>query len=76
MFGATDDMPPIDVVYVAPGSSLHMSVVPQGQAQPRARDDAPTSRAARPPLNFDVCYVTRLQGERLAPGQTLAPTIR
>ncbi len=58
VFGATEDMPQIGVVYVAPGSSLHMNVVPQ---------------AARPPLTFDVCYVTRLQGERLAPGQALDP---
>jgi aspartate carbamoyltransferase catalytic subunit len=68
LFGGTEDMPQIDVVYVAPGSSLHKSVIP-----PQQREDAAETgvTAARQPLSFDVCYVTRLQGERLAPGQKL-----
>lgn len=58
VFGGGEDMPAVDVVYVAPESSLNLGAM---------------ARAARPPLNFDVCYVTRLQGERLAPGQAPAP---
>ena len=74
VFGSAEDMPQIDVVYVAPGSSLHMSVVPRRQMGDEFADEGSadaTARRARPPLTFDVCYVTRLQGERLAPGQTL-----
>ncbi len=35
VFGNVEDIPQIDVVYVAPGSSLHMSVVPPSQAPER-----------------------------------------
>jgi len=65
LFGGEKDLPPIDVVYVAPDSELNLSA--QGQA---AAGDDGTERKKRP-LEFDVCYVTRLQGERLAPGQKL-----
>jgi aspartate carbamoyltransferase catalytic subunit len=70
VFGSVEDIPQIDVVYVAPGSSLHMSVVPPSQA-PEALAAGDAGEAAKRPLVFDVCYVTRLQGERLAPGHQL-----
>jgi aspartate carbamoyltransferase catalytic subunit len=73
VFGATEDLPQIDVIYVAPESSLNLSVVPARQLADRLdRDErAPEPGSGRPPLTFDVCYVTRLQGERLAPGQAV-----
>jgi len=73
VFGPTEDLPQIDVIYVAPESSLNLSVVPPRQVtdpeggEARAQEPKPV----RPPLTFDVCYVTRLQGERLAPGQAV-----
>lgn len=71
VFGTEGDLPPIDVVYVAPSSELNLSA--QGQAAAsgdEARGEA--DRRAKRALKFDVCYVTRLQGERLAPGQTMS----
>jgi aspartate carbamoyltransferase catalytic subunit len=54
----------IDVVYVAPGSSLQQQTA-KGKIKIEGEwenfSDAPT-------VSFDVCYVTRLQGERLSPG--------
>jgi aspartate carbamoyltransferase catalytic subunit len=60
VFGTAGDLPAIDMVYVAPGSALNLS------AQGQAGDEEGGAKRA---LKFDVCYVTRLQGERLAPGQ-------
>jgi aspartate carbamoyltransferase catalytic subunit len=57
---------------VAPRSALHLS----SQGQPQGvggEDDAAPAEEARRALKFDVCYVTRLQGERLAPGQKSNP---
>jgi len=68
VFAGEEDLPPIDVVYVAPGSELDLSA--QGQVPAGADEDGAERRQKRA-LKFDVCYVTRLQGERLAPGQKL-----
>jgi aspartate carbamoyltransferase catalytic subunit len=68
VFGrAAEDVPPVDVIYVAPKSALHLSA--QGQRQSGDDEDSAPAEEARRALKFDVCYVTRLQGERLAPGQ-------
>ncbi|HUB97241.1 MAG TPA: hypothetical protein VL993_15070 [Stellaceae bacterium] len=67
VFGAAEDVPHVDVVYVAPRSALHLSA--QGQDPGASGDDAAPADEVRRALKFDVCYVTRLQGERLAPGQ-------
>jgi aspartate carbamoyltransferase catalytic subunit len=66
VFGNSADLPPIELVYVAPGSALNLS------AQGQAGGDGEDERAHKRALKFDVCYVTRLQGERLAPGQTMS----
>jgi len=71
VFGATEDLPQIDVIYVSPESSLNRNVVPAQQLADRLEGDERAKEPARPPLTFDVCYVTRLQGERLAPGQAV-----
>ncbi len=68
VFGSEEDLPPIDVVYVAPGSELNLSA--QGQAA-ASEEEGETDRRSKRALKFDVCYVTRLQGERLAPGHKL-----
>jgi aspartate carbamoyltransferase catalytic subunit len=70
VFGSVKDTPQIDVVYVAPGSSLNMSVVPPSQVSD-TDEGREVARPGKRPLKFDVCYVTRLQGERLAPGHVL-----
>ena len=70
VFGTEEDLPPIDVVYVGPRSALNVSA--QGQAAMPDEDESGADRTlSKRALKFDVCYVTRLQGERLAPGQTL-----
>jgi aspartate carbamoyltransferase catalytic subunit len=71
VFGATEDLPQIDVIYVAPESSLNLSAAPPRRFDELDDERAPEPKPARPPLTFDVCYVTRLQGERLAPGQAV-----
>ncbi|MGH7090613.1 MAG: hypothetical protein ACREFQ_17095 [Stellaceae bacterium] len=65
VFGSAPDLPAVDVVYVAPESPLNVRA--QG-GSPEAADPEESDPSA-PALQFDVCYVTRLQGERLAPGQ-------
>ena len=71
VFGTEGDLPPIDVVYVAPRSELNLSA--QGQAAASGDDErGEADRRTKRALKFDVCYVTRLQGERLAPGQTMS----
>lgn len=66
VFGSGEDLPPIDVVYVAAESELNLAA--QGHDASVSEDEAVRGKRA---LKFDVCYVTRLQGERLAPGQKL-----
>jgi aspartate carbamoyltransferase catalytic subunit len=54
----------IDVVYVAPGSSLQQQTA---KGKIKVEGDWDNFGDALT-VNFDVCYVTRLQGERLTPG--------
>jgi aspartate carbamoyltransferase catalytic subunit len=71
VFGTGEDLPPIDVVYVAPKSELNLSA--QGHAAASGEEEhGEEDRRAKRALKFDVCYVTRLQGERLAPGQAIS----
>ena len=71
VFGSAEDLPPIDVVYVAPRSDLHLSAA-VGRLSSDGDEASEAVAAAQRGVKFDVCYVTRLQGERLAPGHTLA----
>jgi aspartate carbamoyltransferase catalytic subunit len=64
VFGSAPDLPAIEMVYVAPESALNLAA--QGAGTPSSENDA---EKPAPALKFDVCYVTRLQGERLQPGQ-------
>jgi aspartate carbamoyltransferase catalytic subunit len=57
----------IDVVYMAPDSNLQRQLA-HGKIKIEGDWD-PLSEALS--FNFDVCYVTRLQGERLSPGTSV-----
>lgn len=58
----------IDVVYVAPGSALQQQMA-KGKIRIEGDWEGLNDALA---FNFDVCYVTRLQGERLSPGYAAA----
>jgi aspartate carbamoyltransferase catalytic subunit len=52
---------PIDAVYVAPSGGQQYSLLKQEEFEP--------GKIRRHLEKIDVCYVTRLQGERLSPGE-------
>jgi aspartate carbamoyltransferase catalytic subunit len=65
VFGRAPDLPDIEMIYVAPESALNLAA--QGAGALAGEEDG--GKQAASALKFDVCYVTRLQGERLEPGQ-------
>jgi aspartate carbamoyltransferase catalytic subunit len=62
-FGANEEFMDLDVIYVSAESNLRLL-----PASPHAKPEAEAEPGA-PHRSIDVCYVTRLQGERLGGGE-------